>query len=486
MRWPILAQIHSVCMKNNRILILFLLGILFSLSVSSCKKDEENNPTPVPAEGFVELSGDLATQTLDPAKKYLLKGYVFVQSGQVLTIPAGTVIFGDKATKGTLVINRGGKILAEGTALKPIVFTSKLGPGERDKGDWGGIILLGNANVNQANTPIEGVSPAVNFGTFNATANDSESSGVLKYVRVEFAGIALSPNNEINGITFGGVGSGTVVENVQVSYSGDDAFEWFGGTVNCKNLIAFGTWDDDFDTDFGYTGKVQFALSVRDPFYADQSGSNAFESDNDASGTAAQPKTAPVFSNVSVFGPRHDSTSSISSNYQHAAHLRRNTATSIYNSVITGFPIGLRLDGSAAMANYTSGTGEVKNNLLISLGNRGAARPFMGSDNNTPISSDSVKNYYTANNPAGYVSKTSQANYAAMGINVNLYYSKNTSYPANPDFSVSTGVISTGANFTHNKLGGGFFQTVPFHGAFGASDWTDGWATFDPKNQVYP
>jgi hypothetical protein len=277
-----------------------------------------------------------------------------------------------------------------------------------------------------------------------------------------------------------------VVENVQVSYSGDDAFEWFGGSVNCRNIIAFGTWDDDFDTDFGYTGKVQFALSVRDPFYADQSGSNAFESDNDASGTQAVPKTAPVFCNVSVFGPRHDSTSSISANFQHAAHLRRNTAASIFNSVISGFPIGLRLDGSAAMANYTAGTGEIKNNLLISLGNRGAARPFSGSDNNTPISSDSVKNYYNANNPAGYISRTSQANYAALGIDVNLYYGKNASYPANPAFAVSSGVISSGANFTHQKLSGSFFQQVPYHGAFGSTDWTDGWASFDPKNQTYP
>lgn len=453
----------------------------------SCAKEEDDtNPTPVPTDEFVILTGDLPTQTLDASKKYLLKGYAFVQSGQTLTIPAGTIIFGDKASKGTLVINRGGKIQAEGTAQKPIIFTSKLGPGERDKGDWGGIIILGNANVNQANTPIEGVSPAVNFGTFNSSANDAESSGTLKYVRIEYAGIALSPNNEINALTFGGVGSGTVVENVQVSYSGDDAFEWFGGTVNCKNLIALGTWDDDFDTDFGYTGKVQFALSVRDPFYADQSGSNAFESDNDAGGTQAVPKTAPVFSNVTVFGPRHDSTSSISANYQHAAHLRRNTATSIFNSVITGFPIGLRLDGSSAMGNYTSGAGEIKNNLLISLGNRGAARPFMGSDNNTPISTDSVKNYYLANNPAGFISRTSQANYAALGIDVNLFFSKNANYPLNPAFGVSSGVISSGANFSHQKLSGSFFTPVAYHGAFGSTDWTDGWANFDPKNQTYP
>ena len=466
-------------MKNNFFKTLTLLLIFSGLLLFSCKKDDDS--TVVPAADYVELSGDLPTQTLDAGKKYLLKGYVFVPSGNTLTIPAGTVIFGDKASKGTLVIKRGGRIMAEGTATKPIVFTSKFGPGERDKGDWGGIIILGNANVNQASTPIEGVSPAVDFGTFNNTANDTESSGVLRFVRIEYAGVALSPNNEINGITFGGVGSGTVVENVQVSYSGDDAFEWFGGTVNAKNLVAFGTWDDDFDTDFGFTGKIQFALSVRDPFYADQSGSNAFESDNDAAGSAATPKTSPVFSNVTVFGPRYDSIASISSSYKNACHFRRNTAASVFNSVLSGFPVGILIDGNAAMANYISGEGEIKNNLLISLGK--PAAPFAAV---APVTADSVKKFFVAHNPAGYISRSSQADYSAIGLNVNLYFAKNTSYPANPDFAVAAGVISSGAVFGSSKLSNSFFTPVAYHGAFGASDWTDGWATFDPKNQIYP
>ncbi len=468
-------------MKKSLAKVLLLATILSGVFQFSCKK-EDDSPTPTPpASTYVELTGDLPTQTLDASKKYLLKGYAFVQSGSTLTIPAGTFIFGDKASKGTLVVNRGGRIVAEGTAEKPIVFTSKFGPGERDKGDWGGIIILGNANVNQANTPIEGVTPAVNFGTFGSTASDNESSGILKYVRVEYAGVALSPNNEINGITFGGVGSGTVVENVQVSYSGDDAFEWFGGTVNGKNLIAYGTWDDDFDTDFGFTGKIQFALSVRDPFYADQSGSNCFESDNDAAGSTATLKTSPVFSNVTVFGPRHDSIASISASFKNAVHFRRNTAASIYNSVITGFPVGILIEGNSTMANYIGGEGEIKNNLLISLGK--PAAPFAAV---APVTSDSVKKYFTANNPAGFISKTSQADYAAIGINAGLYFSKNSVYPANPSFSVTSGIISTGANFSPSKLSGSFFTPVAYHGAFGSTDWTDGWANFDPKNQVYP
>jgi hypothetical protein len=462
------------------------LVIFSSLIVAfSCKKDEE---APV-VNSTNELTGDLSTQTLNASKKYLLKGFVFVQSGQVLTIPAGTIIMGDKASKGTLIINKGGKIVAEGTAEKPIVFTSKLGPGERDKGDWGGIIILGNANVNQNNPAIEGVTPAVTFGTQNSTANDAENSGILKFVRIEYAGIALSPNNETNSLTMGGVGNGTVIENVQVSYGGDDGFEWFGGTVNAKNLISYGTWDDDFDTDFGYTGKVQFAVAVRDPFSADQSGSNAFESDNDAGGSTLTPLTAPVFSNVTVFGPRFDSTTSISANYQHAVHFRRRTATSLFNSVITGFPVGIRLDGKSTQDNYNlpSSTGEIKNNLLISLGNRTAPKPFQGAGTTTGNQDDEVKTYFNENNPApaGSIRFTRELDYPALGIDVNLYLGKTPVYPANPNFGVSTGVISSGANKTAAKLTGGFFQLVDYHGAFGATDWTDGWANFDPKNTVY-
>lgn len=451
----------------------------FLLLISSCKKDEDDNTTP--AATTIDLSGDLSTQTLDASKKYLLKGYVFVRSGQVLNIPAGTIIFGDKATKGTLVIDKGGRIEAIGTVDKPIVFTSKLGANERDKGDWGGLILLGNANVNQSSPSIEGVNPAVTYGTKNSTANDGESSGTLKFVRIEFAGIALSPNNEVNGLTMGGVGSGTVIENVQVSYNGDDSFEWFGGTVNAKNLISFAAWDDDFDTDFGYTGKVQFGLAVRDPFSADQSGSNAFESDNDATGTNSLPNTAPVFCNITVLGPRFDSTTSISGNYQNGAHLRRRTATSLFNSIVTGFPTGIRLDGRDAYDNYVAGTGVLANNLVIALGNASSTKGLAGANS---VTDQEVKDYYNPLNPAGIVVLKS-TDFAALGIDKNLYFGKNTTYPANPNYAVTSGVISTGASFSNSKLSGGFFQSVTFHGAFGATDWTDTWTNFEPKSSAY-
>jgi len=469
-------------MRFNRFIFRNLLTFSIISVLLSCKKDEDTT-VPVVDGTFVELKGNLSTQTLDASKKYLLKGFVFVGDGQTLTIPAGTIIFGDKASKSTLIINRGGKIIANGTAEKPIVFTSKLAAGDRDQGDWGGVIILGNANVNKDNPAIEGVTPAVTYGTFNSTANDNESSGSLKYVRIEFAGIAISPDNEINGLTFGGVGRGTIIENVQVSYSGDDAIEWFGGTVNAKNLVCLGTWDDDFDTDFGFTGNVQFGLVVRDPGNADKSGSNAFESDNDGTGTTASPQTAPIFSNVTVFGPRFDSLATINSSFTNAVHFRRNTATSLFNSVLTGFPTGILLDGSLTYDNYKTGNNAmIQNNLLISLGSKGAPKAFSSANGTV---TDSIKNYFNSNNPKGYITKVADAKYSDFGLDVNLYFGKNASYPTNPNFAVSSGVISSGANFSSTKLTGGFFQSVDYHGAFGASDWTDSWTNFDPKNTTY-
>lgn len=454
------------------------------LATTSCKDKTEDptpTPTPTPTSSVVELSGDLSTQTLDASKKYLLKGQVFVQDGKVLTIPAGTVIMGDKATKGTLVINVGGKIMAEGTATKPIVFTSKLAAGERDKGDWGGVILLGKANCNQNSPSIEGISPSVNYGTFQSSANDADNSGVLKYVRIEYAGIALSPNNETNGLTMGAIGNGTTIENVQVSFGGDDAFEWFGGTVQCKNLIAYATWDDDFDCDFGFSGKVQYGLSIRDPYAADQSGSNAFECDNDAGGNDVTPYTSAVFSNITVLGPIYDSAKSISGNYQHAMHLRRRAAVSIFNSVIAGYPTGFRLDGTSTEAQYiTNNNGVVKNNILVCV-SKGTASPapYVSS------TAGEAKTYWEANNDVALTKNGSALTTA--GIDVNLFYGKNSAgYPENPALgTLGTGASATGASFTDPKLAGSFFTTTTYRGAFSGADWTDGWATFSPQNVVY-
>lgn len=479
-------------MKNQ----LLYLAISALVIATSCKKDEdEKDPTPETTN--VILSGDLSTQTLDASKKYEIRGNAFVRSGQKLTIPAGTILVGDKRTKGTLIIDEGGQIEAIGEPNKPIVFTSEQAEGERDKGDWGGIIMLGRANCNQNRPSIEGVTPEVKYGTFQSTTNDNESSGTLKYVRIEFAGIALSPNNETNSLTMGALGSGTNIEYVQVSYGGDDGFEWFGGTVNAKHLVSFGTWDDDFDCDFGWSGKVQFGVAIRDPFSADQSGSNAFECDNDAAGTNTAPFTSGIFSNVTVLGPRMDSTNGISGNYQHAMHLRRRTAISVFNSVLTGFPTMFRLDGLSTQTQYESGRGDIENTTIVGIGRRSSSSYVtMFSGQTGSNTADTVRMYFMkpernnrAINTRVSAAEASKApEYAAMGLNENNFFIKYTreTYPLNPNLALNGGTLASGAAFANSKVSDAFFERVNYIGAFGSgTDWTDNWANFNPVNIKY-
>lgn len=299
-----------------------------------------------------------------------LMNKVYVKNNATLTIAPGTIIRGDKLTQGTLIITRGAKIMADGTAANPIIFTSNEAVGARNEGDWGGLVLLGLAKNNQPGgvANIEGIVPTTDSqygGNF-----DNDNSGTLRYVRVEFAGIALEPNKEINGITFGSVGSGTIVDYVQVTYSGDDSFEWFGGTVNCKHLIAYRGLDDDFDCDFGFRGKVQFALSIRDKDLSDAPGdSNAFECDNDAAGSTATPKTRPIFSNVTLVGPKGNGTTALPAGekFEKAFRLRRNSAVSVLNSLVTGWEKGLSIEGAPVVANLNGDTMVFVNNILTNF-----------------------------------------------------------------------------------------------------------------------
>jgi hypothetical protein len=483
---------------NLNLLKMSALAFVAITAFSSCKEKEVVTPPVVvvpPTSNVVELSGKMKTQTLDATKKYLIKGIVTIGDSVIVTVPAGTVLMGQKSSKGTLLVKPGGKLIAEGTAAKPIVFTSNQAAGDREQGDWGGIVMLGKANVNQNNPAIEGISPAANYGSFNSSANDNDNSGILKYVRIEYAGIALTPNNETNALTMGAIGSATTIDYVQVTYGGDDGFEWFGGTVNCAHLVSVATWDDDFDADFGYSGKVQYAIAVRDPFNADQSGSNAFEVDNDASGSTATPKTAAVFSNITVLGPVFDSTKALSNNYQHAMHLRRNCEVSIFNSVFAGFPIGLNIDGSAALTNYTTGLGVLDKNILVSTGaNKKNANPFVsGTTASTAVatywSTTKSNTVFTRNAPTSGTIPFAKS-LGDAGIPADLFMNYNTvagvagTYPVDPNFSTFFGLTQTGAAFTDAKLTSGFTATT-FKGAFGSSDWTDMWSNFNPQNAAY-
>ena len=333
-----------------------------------------------------------ANKSLDASKVYLIKGFVYIADGVTLTIPAGTVLRGDQASKGTLVVTRGAKLNAEGTAAKPIVFTSNKAAGDRAPGDWGGLILLGKApnNVPGGTGLIEGglTEPFGNHGGTNATDN----SGILKYVRVEFPGIAFQPNNEINGITFGSVGSGTTVDYVQVAYSGDDAFEWFGGTVNAKHLVSIANVDDVFDFDLGYTGKIQFAVAQRDANLSDGAGqSNGIESDNSNTDFTVGPRTQPVISNMTIIGPGLAE----GTKHENANLWRKGSKMVLANSIFINFRYGIDIRDKETGDALTDKSSLIKNNIFQSFV---AGKDVIASGSNPSFASvDLLKTYLTTN-----------------------------------------------------------------------------------------
>jgi hypothetical protein len=329
----------------------------------------------LPVPGKKEIT---TTLTLDATKTYLLKGLIVVKSGAKLVIPAGTVIRcqSDLSTTpknyASIIVERGGQIEVNGTATSPVVMTSTQAVGARERGDWGGLIICGKSTHNTWAAGTDAVQiEGFNGITFDATlakiggtaANDN--SGTISYLRLEFGGLAFEANKEINGLTLGAVGSGTKINNVQVSFSNDDSFEWFGGTVNSRYLIAWKGTDDDFDTDNGYGGLNQFGLAVRDSAYFDLSWnvsggstSEGFESDNEATGTANVTSfTNAVFSNYTMVGPVPVGTTYASANatakgaFRRGARIRRNSSLRIVNSIFMGYRNFLMIDGDSCVRN---------------------------------------------------------------------------------------------------------------------------------------
>lgn len=339
-----------------------LLSVLLLVGLFSCKKDLGGDDGPINVPSSTTLSGNInTTTTLTSDKTWTLKGYVYVTDGAKLIIQPGTTIVSDIAEKGALCIERGAQIIAEGTAAKPIVFTSGKPAGERTPGDWGGIVILGRAKTNRSSEPIiEG-----GIGRPYGGINDTDNSGVLKYVRIEYAGIAALPNSEINGLTLGGVGSGTTIEYVQTIYANDDAFEFFGGTVSPKNLYAFATADDDFDFDFGYTGTVTNGVSKRDPKFVDNGDAgNGVECDNDGTGSSAQPFTHPKLIGMILVGPFDASSLT---NHNLGLRWRRATQFTITNSKILGYMKGgFSIESNETAQAYKDGVSKFENNEVQS------------------------------------------------------------------------------------------------------------------------
>ena len=508
---------------------LFILSLAF-LAITGCRKIETDGEkeifvitkevAPVGiVSNTVTLSGKITKDTTLFAKDVnYLSGIVYVMKGVTLTIQEGAKVMGKSsgADVAALVITRGAKIIARGTAEKPIVFTSAAQ--NPASGDWGGIVLLGTARVNTtftfkgtAVTGLTSVEGGINDADGNGlagagdaafpTGNDADNSGVMQYVRIEYAGYAYQPDNELNSLTMAAVGSGTTISHIQVTYAKDDAFEWFGGTVNCKYLIAYKTQDDDFDSDNGYNGNVQFGIILRDSVIADISTSEAFESDNNSGGTATTIQTSAVFSNITAIGPRIDPAfGKGNSLYRAGAHIRRNTGISIMNSIFAGWPRGFQFDASSGVPvdkNVTDSVIRIKNTTLAGntvnidyVRSTGSSATYASNNDgiaglttwfSNPAFGNTILNTATGDvlkliQPFNYSNpdftpyanaNTSTANIAStlgtLGIGVHLDYTKN------------------GA-FTDSKLQNAFFEKVTFRGAVATSGsnqtWWKGWTSW--------
>lgn len=316
-----------------------------------------------------------ANTTWSKDNVYILDGRVYVVEGVTLTIQPGTVIKGKPRAAqdaSALVIARGGKIEAVGTPAEPIVFTAEADNlngnlGQNDRGLWGGVVILGRARVNTASGQgnIEGIPSTEPLGVYGGS-DDADNSGTFKYVSIRHAGSLLGPNNELNGLTMGAVGSGTTIEYVEVFANADDGFEWFGGTVNCKNLVSAFNDDDAFDWDEGFRGKLQFLFAIQDPAV----GNHAFESDGGTTPEDGTPYAMPTIYNYTAIG----SGATSANNNSIGPIFRDNTGGKVYNSIFHDFKgYAWRIETESAQAQdsakrLAAGEIEIANNVFGTFG----------------------------------------------------------------------------------------------------------------------
>jgi hypothetical protein len=400
----------------------------------------------------VVVSGTIRSdQTWTADNTYILSGTVFVE-GATVTIEPGTTIMGENATNGTFVIARSGRLLAEGTADEPIVFTSDQPVGQRARGDWGGLILNGRAPINVPGGTAEGEGDTGTFGG-NQPADDS---GVLRYVRVEFAGTEFSPDNELNGIALQGVGNSTVVDFVQIHFNLDDGIEMFGGTVDLKHVVCSYIGDDLFDWTEGWNGRAQFVVGVQRGDEADQ----GIEADNNAENNDLTPRSNPTLFNITLIGDPDFNEGDAS---DLGMLLREGTAATIRNFIVYGFKEkGLEIDHEATFEQAAEGNLVLSNGIFFANG-----VDFSDDSDEDPPPPFTTEQFATAMSE-----EIRQTNPKLRKPNK----------LANPDFRPKKGSIAVlGRMPVAEPPNDGFFEEVDFIGALGwekSADWTQGWTNY--------
>jgi hypothetical protein len=439
-------------------LLRILTGIALAAALGAANiarvSSEQAPPVTVPGidKPVIVVTGEVTgAETWTNSNYYVLRGAVFVRDGATLTIQAGTRIIGESGSLGALVVDRGGRLNAIGTREQPIVFTSDQPIGSRGRGDWGGLIINGRAPVNLAGGVGTGEGDTGVYG-----GNEpSDNSGTLRYVRVEFSGVEFSPDNELNGIAFQGVGRGTTVDFIQAHMSRDDAVEFFGGTVDAKHVIPSNAADDAFDWTFGWSGRVQFVAITQRGDDAD----NGIEADNSEFNNSALPRSNPQLYNFTICG---DPDRNEGGESTRAAIFRRGTAFTFRNFLITGF----KTSGPQLETTNTATTGQVDNGT-----SQMGAGVIWGIP--TPVHS-SIAPYVTSgrfpnvvSNVDPGVSTTGCANHDA------------------PNFQPSSIATLAGGQLAPIlPPNDGFFEVTTYIGAVApapADDWTKGWSSFPQR-----
>ena len=447
-----------------------LISTLLILGLAACNASDDDDVVPDTldeeddgcVDGVCVLTGTILEDlTLTPDVAWVLRGGVFIgddETAVTLTIEPGTVIYGESSTDGMLVIRRNARLVADGTAELPIVFTSSKNPGERTQGDWGGLILNGNAPVNSCDNGEEQEGPCEAFGEGGTGwyGGDvaTDDSGVLRYMRVEFAGNLVSPDNELNGIAFQGIGSGTVVDYIQVHQNADDGVEFFGGSVEVKHVVVTAVGDDSIDWTDGWQGKLQYAVAQQ---WSD-AGDQGIEADNNADNNDASPRSMPTLSNVTLIGSPESSSSDL------GMLLREGTSANLYNMVVVGFNEAcLDVDQQATFDQIDSGSLTIVSSIFDCATTYVTTdEDFDGDEKNDPDPSDITAWFEGgAGNTLGDAGLADPYNEAAPGW-----------APGAGSAALSGGSAPSDA----------FFDAASFRGAFDdGADWTAGWTTFAPN-----
>ncbi|MBU0537290.1 MAG: hypothetical protein KKF24_14730 [Gammaproteobacteria bacterium] len=406
--------------------------------------------------GTQVVSGSLRGEQLwTKDKAWILDGTVYVEAGARLVIEAGTLVQGRPGS--ALLVTRDASILARGTALAPIVFTSSAVAGKRQAGDWGGVVLLGNAPVNTADAQIEGLDAGDTRGMFGGS-DASDNCGVLEYARIEFAGYEVYANNELNGLTLGGCGSKTIIRNVQVHRALDDGIEIFGGNVDLRHILITGAADDSLDWDMGWTGRVQF-MQIQQ--YAGV-GDNAFEADNREGAYQVEPVSEPTLYNVTL------QSMNSREKYQRAMTLRRGTGGHFNNIVIAGFSgESIDITDIETVARIQEGKMSFGGLLIADIGADG--KRFFAEE------------LADQDDDGGFDEATYLSPRASVGVSPQFL--KVTQSETEPDFRVAS---SSAAKDGAVPVPQGEFwdEAANYRGAMRpgvSTSWTDGWTAFPAK-----